>query len=219
MGRRKTATTFRTHSSSKRIPVTKLAVIFGFLIAFAAGLTVGMATRTAGLASPAAPTSPATRPAGRGGPGFLIAALSLTPQQADKLREIWSKPPGPHDFDERRGQLRRERDEAVLALVPAADRSRYDEVQKNYKEQADAIEHEMRAGFEDKVTKTKEILTPEQQAKYEEILKQHCGARGGRGSGGPGGPFRPDQRPDQGRKGDDRATTRPAASTPGATQP
>ena len=195
--------------------MTKLVVIFGFLIAFAAGLTVGMATRTTGLASPTAP--PATRPAGRG-PGFLIEALSLTPQQAENLREIWSKPPGPHEFDERRGQLRRERDEAIVALVPAADRSRYDELQKTYKEQSDSIEREMRASFDGKVTRTKEILTPEQRAKYEEILKQHGGDhgdRGPRGGRGGGGPFQSDSN----RRGDDRATSRPAASNPGATQP
>ena len=204
--------------------MTKLVVIFGFLIAFAAGLTVGMATRTTGLASPTVP--PATRPAGRG-PGFLIEALSLTPQQADNLREIWSKPPGPHEFDERRGQLRRERDEAIVALVPAADRSRYDELQKTYKEQSDSIEREMRASFDGKVTRTKEILTPEQRAKYEEILKQHGGdrgdrggprGRGGPGDHGPGGDHGPSQS-DSGRKGDDRATSRPAAPTSGATQP
>jgi len=204
--------------------VTKLVVILGFLIAFAAGLTVGMATRTAGLASPTAP--PATRPAGRG-PGFLIEALSLTPQQAENLRQIWSKPPGPHEFDERRAQLRRERDEAILALVPLADRSRYEEAQKNYKDRADAIEHEMRAGFDAKVAATKEILTPEQRAKYEDILKQHGGdrgdrggprGRGGPGDHGPGGDHGPSQS-DSGRKGDDRATSRPEAPTPGATQP
>src|SRR4051794_15800495 len=98
-----------------------------------------MTTRTPGVASPTAP--PTTRPGGRG-PGFLIEALSLTPQQADNLREIWSKPPGPHEFDERRGQLRRERDDAIVALIPAADRSRYEAIQKNYKDQTDSIERE-----------------------------------------------------------------------------
>jgi Spy/CpxP family protein refolding chaperone len=189
--------------------VAKLVVIIGFVIAFAAGLTVGLATRTTGLAglAPHAPGATATtRPSGGRGARFLIDALDLTPQQAQQLSRIWSAAPGPHEFDERRSQIRHERDDAILALVPASDRARYDQVQQIYKEQIESVNHELRASFDQKVAQTREILTPEQQSRYDAILKQHQAERESRGRGGSfsNGP---------GRRGDDHATSRPAAAS------
>jgi Spy/CpxP family protein refolding chaperone len=191
--------------------VTKLVVIFGFIVAFAAGLMVGLATRTAGVASPVAPASPTTRPGGgRGGPGgFLIRELALSPQQAEQLRKIWSASPGPRDFDERRGELRRRRDDAVAALFSPADKARYDDIQKTYKQQGDALERQMRASFDGKVQQTKQILTPEQRAKYEDIVKRHQSDRGPRGRGGHDGP----PGGNAGRRGEERAASRPAPTT------
>ena len=58
--------------------LTKTAVIFGFLVAFGAGLMVDMRPHVAPDARPT------TRPAGRsGGPigGWMTAELNLTPVQ------------------------------------------------------------------------------------------------------------------------------------------
>jgi Spy/CpxP family protein refolding chaperone len=154
--------------------MTKLVVIVGFIVAFSAGLMVGM-----GLHQHAATeeTSPTTRPNGSGGSGgrgsWIAQELDLTPQQQEALKKIWADSPDRsrrEEHDDARRQLRRERDEAILALVP--DRSKYDEIMRQYEEKTDALDDAMRKGFEEKVRLTKAHLTPEQNAKYDEMLKR-----------------------------------------------
>lgn len=148
--------------------MTKLIVILGFALSFGAGMVVGIGTQRA-----SAPPPPATRP--HGGPaGWLAAQLKLTPEQQQQLNKIWSEIAhrGGREQDERRRQLRRERDDAITALIRSEDRAAYDDILKNYDQQKSALDREWRAGFERAVEETMKILTPEQRARYEEIRKQ-----------------------------------------------
>ena len=171
--------------------MTKVVVIIGFLVSFAAGLIVGLETKQASIASPTAPptTSP-SRGRGGGGPGQLAAELNLSPDQQEKMKAIWSDVAkhGRGENEERRRQLRSERDDAIAALVPAADKDKFEQIKKTYSDQMTAMDKEMRVRFDEAVKKTREILTAEQRAKYDEILARHQFDRGGRGPGGPGGP-------------------------------
>src|SRR5437868_5871339 len=110
----------------------KLVVLLGFLISFAAGLTVGIQAR------PHFAAPPTTRPSA--GPGWLVGQLNLDPQQREQLEKIWARVAhrGGHEQDERRRQLSRERDEAIAALIQPADKAKYDQVMKNYSEQREA---------------------------------------------------------------------------------
>ncbi|HYO09338.1 MAG TPA: Spy/CpxP family protein refolding chaperone [Tepidisphaeraceae bacterium] len=181
--------------------MTKLVVTIGFFVAFAAGLTVGMTRARHGEGGASSTTQPArghgnggggggggSRGGHRGGTPWLVSELNLTPEQAQAMEKIWSETArrGRSEMDDRRRQLRKERDEAIANLVPPADKPRYDQVLKNYQDQQQAMEKETRGNFDKAVALTKELLTPEQRAKYEELLSKHQF----RGPGGPGGPDR-----------------------------
>jgi Spy/CpxP family protein refolding chaperone len=181
--------------------MVKLVVTFGFLIAFAAGLVVGMQQHSI---APAAP--PTTRPSGPR--GFLPAALNLTADQQEKMKKIWdpSSGPNPREQRERRDKCRTEREQAILALLTPEQKTQYDEIWKNYRDKNDSMDRELREDFQKKVEQTKEILTPEQRTKYEELLaKRQPFDRGGPREHGDRGGFREPNR----RGGDDHATSKP----------
>jgi Spy/CpxP family protein refolding chaperone len=146
--------------------MTKIVVIVGFVVAFAAGLMVGMDSHRPGAASPT------TKPSY---PSWLVAELNLTTKQQEEMHKIWSETAkkGRHEQDEARRQLRRERDEAIAALVRPEDYGRYDQILKAYNDQMDALDREARKSFEQSVERTKPLLTPEQQTKYAELLARH----------------------------------------------
>ncbi|MFI5337566.1 MAG: Spy/CpxP family protein refolding chaperone [Opitutales bacterium] len=183
--------------------MTKLVVIAGFVIAFAAGLAVGLFRRES-QASPAAPTAAQTRPS-RPDRSWLVNELNLTAQQEEQMRQIWSATAqwSGRQTEERRRQYRKERDEAILALIPPGERPRYDGIQQACAEQTAALDREWRNSFQAAVEKTKLMLTPEQREKYEAFLKRHPWDRGPRGGDRSG------REVDRNRQDADRATSRP----------
>src|SRR5690348_1714870 len=111
---------------------TKLLILAGFLVAFAAGLVVGVQnrqiaalSRPGSAGSPAVPTTgSATRPAHHHG-GMLTEALGLSPDQQTQLNAIWSAIASQgRERDEARRQSRKERDDAIVALIHSDDQPR-----------------------------------------------------------------------------------------------
>jgi Spy/CpxP family protein refolding chaperone len=172
--------------------MTKLLLVVGFVIAFGAGMVVGPR-----VIHPAAPP-PTSRPSGP--TGWLTTELNLSADQQEQLKKIWSETArrGNREQEERRRQYRRERDEAIAALIRPEDKGDYDQVLKTYSEKTAAMEQQWRNAFQASVEKTKQILTPVQRARYDELLKRGTDR-------GPGGP----REHDQGRRVDDHATSRP----------
>ncbi|MGA2497319.1 MAG: Spy/CpxP family protein refolding chaperone [Tepidisphaeraceae bacterium] len=183
--------------------MTKLVVIAGFMIAFAAGLVVGLLRRES-QATPVTPAAAQTR-AAHPDRSWLVNELCLTAQQEEQMRQIWSATAqwSGKQTEERRRQYRKERDEAILALVPAGDRPRYAAIQQTCAEQTAALDREWRNSYQAAVEKTKQMLTPEQREKYEAILKRHTFDRGPRGGDRSG------REVDRNRQDGDRATSRP----------
>jgi Spy/CpxP family protein refolding chaperone len=167
---------------------TKAILAAAFLLAFAAGTSVGL------FASRPAVSQPLPRPAGpRGGPeSFLARELNLSKDQQEQMRKIWSEVMGPGGrgpFD-RRSALAQDRDQAVLALLTEEQRVKYDAILQDHAAKLEALSQERKRAFENAVERTKEILTPEQAAKYEELMKKQRdrGPGGPPGFSGPGGP-------------------------------
>ena len=201
----------------------KIVVVIGFLIAFAAGLTVGLEMRQTSIAQPPLAAGPSTRPTTREarGQGWIVSELKLTPDQKQQMDKIWSEMArgGRAENDKRRQQLREERDAAIIALVGSENKSKYDAIQQKYRDKQQAIDKDMRARFEKAVEDTNNILTLEQQQQYKQMLARHRppdghdGHGSPRGSGGPGGGPGPgvernNFEPRHG--GDASATSRPA---------
>jgi hypothetical protein len=177
---------------------TKLIVIAGFIIAFAAGLMTGMQHRQAQVLVDPPTTNPrpaATMPRGRanrGDPGIIIRELGLTPEQSRQMQEIWNDVAsrgGPNQ-DEVRRKLRQQRDEQMLALVPEASRAQYEKVQTDFTDAMTRLDQEFRNAYDQAIEKTKKILNPEQLAIYEKILDRNQWDRNRR-RGGPGNGPRP----------------------------
>lgn len=135
---------------------------------------------------------------GRREPSWLADELKLTSAQREQMRTIWSetlKGEGQRHGDRRR-QLQRERDEAVVALLTAEQRTAYDKVQERFGQQMAEISKEREASFQRAVEQTKAILNESQRAKYEQLMKSRAGGPPwGRGPGsaptsgpGPAGP-------------------------------
>lgn len=144
---------------------TRILVIAGFVVAFAAGWAVGMKWR--GTDSPSSTRSERHN-------GWLAAELKLSPEQKEQLREIWSETArrGRRERMDRRRQATRERDEAIAALIRPEDKPRYEEILKQYAEQSGQQDREWRDAYQADVERTKQILTPEQRTRYEELLQR-----------------------------------------------
>ena len=199
--------------------MAKIMVVIGFLIAFAAGLAVGVEMRRPSAAQgPAAvepPTRTTTGPSTRRSPGSWVASeLKLSPEQRKKMDAIWSEVArgGREEMEKERDALRKQRDEAIIALVGPEKKEQYDQIFKDYDEQRKAAERKMRGRFEKAVEETQAILDDEQREKYEKLLARYRppGDRDGRGRGGPRGPGGSERENLEHRRGgDDGATSRP----------
>ncbi len=176
--------------------MTRIMVVIGFLVAFAAGLTVGLEVRRPAVArAPAAEptthpttTHPATRGGGRSPGGWFASQLNLTPEQRQQMDAIWSEVArgGRAEIDKRRRQFREERENAILALIGPEGKPKYDAILRHHQSRQRATECAMRSRFEKAVEETNALLTPEQQAKYKALLaRQRPPERGERGRGGP----------------------------------
>jgi Spy/CpxP family protein refolding chaperone len=172
---------------------TKLMVLVGFCIAFAAGMVVGVNRRTIHPSAASSTHTPPTTSGMRGPGGYLAKELNLTPDQQEQLRQIWSDVArrARGEREELRRQYRKQREEAIAAIIPADQKKQYQQIQDEFTQKMEELDRQWRASFEDAVAKTKPILTPEQRAKYEEMLKRNQWDRSGhdRGDHDHGGRF------------------------------
>jgi hypothetical protein len=203
--------------------MSKVVVILGFLVSFAAGLTVGwrLMPRPTPEVRPAqfgGKNGPLSRPSGgnrdQGPTGWLTAVLKLSPDQQDKMKEIWSATAheGRREREERRQALKKTRDESVTKLMADSGRKAdFDQIDDTFKKGLAELDAEWRANFQAAVEKTKAILTDDQRTKYEEILKRHAAGPNGT-QPGPRGENNPERFP--GRRPETRATSRPDRQDP-----
>jgi Spy/CpxP family protein refolding chaperone len=205
--------------------MTKFVVILGFVIWFAAGLVTGLYLKretNVVVTNPNPTTNKTDRrfPGPDRGPvGFLERFLDLNAEQKQQMAKIWSEVARrkPWEQEEKRRQFRKEKDDAIAALVRPEDYGKFDQILKTYADRLAALEQEERAAFAKAEEQTKAILRPEQREKYENFLKQHAGdRRGGPGGGGrDGGRDRgPDKEHSRRPAADTRPTTRPSAGAP-----
>jgi Spy/CpxP family protein refolding chaperone len=174
--------------------ITKLTVLLGFVVAFSAGLLTGLNSRQP---SPPEVSSASAEPTTqRGGPrerdrdrdrdrdrGFLSRELNLSPEQREQMKQIWSPVAARsgREQDELRRRYRNERDEAIADFIRTQDLHAYDQILKAYQDKLAALDQEFRSAYQKAVDQTRQILTPEQRAKYEELLKRNQpGERGPR---------------------------------------
>jgi Spy/CpxP family protein refolding chaperone len=142
----------------------KVAILLGFAMVFAAGLTVGR--------SHTAP-APTVAPPPEEFPNFK-SKLDLTADQEKRMQKIWRDArtqtdqlaQGFHEFD-------RMRDESVDAILTPEQKLKYDEIQHKRDAQVQSLRADIKKIMQDAQKETESILTPEQLPKFKEIVKQH----------------------------------------------
>ena len=150
--------------------MTKLVVMLGFAVAFCAGVVVGLQNHGRFIAGSMG--NPTTHPDRH---SWLVAELNLTADQQKQLNDIWSDAfhRGGHENDDRRREIRKQRDDAVAGLIHLEDKPAFDQIMKNYSDQMSDLEQQWHGSFENAIERTKQILTDSQRAKYEEILARN----------------------------------------------
>ena len=175
----------------------KVIVLVGFLLAFAAGLVAGMIRHKtdAGLASQSPTTGPTTRRVS------FAQALGLTPEQDRKIHQLREEAfrEAMREVEERRESLRRQRDESILPLLSPENRIVYETVMQHYQAAMTSVNRERPAAFDSQDEQIRQVLTAEQRVKFEEMLKKCAEER---------------KRREMNRRGDEKATTRPATTEP-----
>jgi hypothetical protein len=181
--------------------MTRIIVIVAVILAFSAGLVVGMQR-----SSVAPPKLVESQPSNPPNGSLLIAGLNLDQNQQKLMNEIWSRAAsfGQIAYNERLVQARRERDEAVQTMLALPLREQFDQINKTYQDRIAAIDKEWRDNYYLAVEKTRAILNPDQLTIYNAIMgrlgpgpgpgfggRGRRGARGNRGGGPPGPGFVP----------------------------
>lgn len=165
---------------------TRVLVFLSFVIAFAAGVSLG-----------AVVSRPKPRPRGR---GLMAEQLHLNADQQKQMRQIWSDLMQQMRANgEKRRALTKERQDALRALLATPElQAKYDAIVKEYDQKLSDLAQEGGKAREEANRRTLAILTDAQRAKFEEFMKSQGTRRPrgddhGRGRHGP----RPGQGPPQ----------------------
>ncbi len=173
-------------------------VIAGFVLAFGAGLVLGLAgpRQVANLAAPQAQPHPENKPRR----WWIASQLDLSPQQEEQVRKIWEdvRKQTIREREERRNTIRQEREDAILSMLPHDKHETYENIKRDYSTKMAQVDREPPKSVQKAIDQTKLLLNDQQRAKYDEMLKSR--ERDRRFRGGPGW------------RGDERATTRPAST-------
>lgn len=170
----------------------KILLIVSLVCVFAAGLALGFLL--------------ARWPREGRGRDWLEKRLDLSAEQRTQMREIWSevaRGDGRSGWEEMR-ELRRQQEQALMDLLTEEQRAEYERLEQEFERKMAEMSEQRRQAFERAVERTKQILTPAQRKKYEELLRhmRPDGRRNGRRGGPPFGDNRgPDGRRDDGPGG------------------
>ena len=147
----------------------RLLVISLTVLGISAGVVAGMlASRLPAINSPT--KHPAEVP---GVPTPLVQELNLTADQQDKMRDIWeSVRTQVHSCFEDAEDLQKQRDDALIALLPPEKKPEFEKISKDFAARYAALEQQRQNFFNDAVERTMKLLDPQQQQKYREILKK-----------------------------------------------
>ena len=147
-------------------PVTLL--IAAFALALAAGVSGGLLLARLPAARAQGQLSVAASP--------LAAELSLSPQQAEQMREIWENVRDTAQeclADARR--LQRERDDALVSLLTHEQKAAFAKISQEYADGFAELNRRRDREFKKAVGQTQAVLNAEQWERYQRILRSRVG--------------------------------------------
>lgn len=161
---------------------TKLLAILAFLVALAAGGSLGVVGDRALR--------------GREKPSWLGQRLNLDPEQKTKMRGIWAGAlqTAREELGPRRRELLQQRRQKIEELLTAEQQAKYDIIMQEYWRGLGTVRERRRDIFAAAREKTRSILTDEQRRGFDKILENRPdrapGMRGARQGGRPPGDAR-----------------------------
>ena len=115
---------------------------------------------------------------------WILQPLRLNDQQTQHMRGIWeSVNDAARDCENQRSSLRKDCDQAVFSLLTPEQKTQYNQKMTEYQTSLDDVDKRQREAFRKGVQQTNAILTPQQQDKYRQILKENVGYGVGTGPG------------------------------------
>ncbi len=149
------------------------AVILAFLIALGAGVVGGMLIARLPMLSTATASPPTS------GQSPLTEMLQLTPDQSDRMRMIWEEARGKAQTAMGEVQeLQKGRDDALVGILTTDEqRAQYEKVTREFAARFAKVTAERELAFQNAVEQTRQILSPVQQKKYEEVLRSRLGPK------------------------------------------
>lgn len=154
----------------------KLLLVLSFVLTLGAGIVVGMGLNKAVIGgSPVVngPTPPPLAPPPNPGSWF-VKELGLSAEQSEQMKSIWSQAmegTGRELFDRRRS-LYRDRDKAIEAIYTEDQRTERERIRREYDAKLAENSKERDKLVQTAVEKTKAMLSDEQRAKYEKMLRE-----------------------------------------------
>lgn len=156
----------------------KLAIVLGFALMFFAGLAVGRSK------APVLPVAAHVEPPKVG----IEKDLDLSADQRDKIKKIWDEAGAQaaaqrNEFAQQFHDLDSQRDLALRQMMSDEEWVQYQQILHEHDARVDAVRARTDKPFRDAEQKTRALLTPEQQARYDQMLKDrrhHGGPPGGR---------------------------------------
>jgi Spy/CpxP family protein refolding chaperone len=147
------------------------------VLALGAGVAAGMLASR--VTPPSSSENPATAPATPVDRTPLVQELNLTPEQRDRMREIWEGVRGDvHETFADAQRLQRQRDDALVALLTDEQKAQFEKISKDFKDQFDQLTRKRDKVFQSAVERTRQLLNDEQRKRYEAILKTSVGPDG-----------------------------------------
>lgn len=164
--------------------MTRVIVILGFLLSFGAGFYTGTHSVHKQQLDPDKTSS--TRPFSRPRGGLLQADLNLSPDQQNKMTQIWSdvSGPGQRAYSEKQHLARKDHDDAILAVLSPSTLEQIEKIDRKFLDRIEEIDRDWRKSYEEAVDKTRKMLNPDQLSRYNQILSVRSGPEGRGGSGG-----------------------------------
>jgi hypothetical protein len=205
--------------------VNKAKAVLGatVLLTLAAGTGLGMMLFQLQQSQTVSTTPPQPQPKR----SWLADKLGLSADQQKQMDEIWeSTRSGRRHQDENRRAATSQRDQEIaslLATLSPDQRSAFETIRKNHAARLADLAAQDRKAYDDAVESTRKMLTAEQVATYDELMKnpRRRGMGGPGGFGGPGGPIGPGGPGGQhrfhrgsGSRPDDDRTGRPGTLSP-----
>jgi Spy/CpxP family protein refolding chaperone len=137
----------------------KMILTIGFVLALGAGAAVGMLAGR--LPQAHQPRS------------WLGDELNLSAEQREQMRAIWQdvSKNRARDFEHRR-TLDRERNEAIVGLLNDEQKATYDQINRQFAQRMQEMSQQREAAMQEAIERTKQILTPQQRERYEQMMQE-----------------------------------------------